>query len=811
VLRHFHAMINDLRSAFRQLSKAPAFAFMAILTLAIAIGLNTSIFTVVHALLLDPFPYPNADRLVQLRDQKPRVDAVMQTAHTGREFGAYHEQARSFNGLAALEMVSRNLTVGNQQPERVGGAKVTADFFTLLGVAPQLGRTLLPEEQGTGGPRVVVIGQQLWQNRFNRDPNIVGKTLELDAEPFTIVGVMPARFQYNATAFWFPFPFEMQNAAQRWYTVIGRLAPGATIASANAELKTIAARITQSRPEVTDYAGWTVIALPLRDALLGNVRTAVIVLSAAVGLVLLIACANVAGLLLVRSSARQREIAIRAAIGASRAHLLRQFLFESGVLAIIGGALGILIAAWGIEPLIKLLPEAGLLDGGIPAETSIHVSATVLLFAVAATFLTTLLFGLWPAWQASRTDAGLALRLGDRSGQTGRQRLRAALIVTEIALAVVLLAGAGLLLRSFAQLLSTDPGFRTERIVTARLNLPPARYDKPGAVAAFVERLTAQVATLPGVNAAAAVSHPPFSYADRFPFAIEGRTAPEQRLSANNRIVTPNYYDVMGIPLRRGRFFTEHDGAEKPGVTIINETMARRTWPDEDPIGKRIIVYIAGREFPMSVVGVVADSRQINLEEATAPEMNFPMAQMAMILRRMNLVVRANTDPNSLLSAIRTEVGRIDPQLPLYNITTMSAAVNDTLAVRRFAMAVLGLFAAVALLLALSGIYGVIAHAVAQRTHEIGIRMALGAAREDVLRMILGEGGRLALAGVVIGIGASFLLTQWLRALLYGVSATDPVTFLSVVLLLLFTAMFACWIPARRASRVDPMIALRSE
>lgn len=784
---------------------------MAILTLAVAIGLNTAIFSVVHALLLDPFPYPNAGRLVQLQNQKPRVDATVQTSHTGREFGAYHEQARSFAGLAAMEMVSRNVTVGNQQPERVAGAKVSADFFNVLGVAPQLGRPLLPEEQGTGGPRVVVIGQQLWQNRFNSDPNIVGKTLELDAEPFTIVGVMPARFQFNATTFWFPFPFEMQAAPQRWYTVIGRLAPGATIASANAELKTIAARIAQSRPEATEYAGWTVSALPLRDALLGNVRPAVIVLSVAVGLVLLIACANVAGLLLIRASARQREIAIRAAIGASRVHLLRQFLFESGVLAAIGGALGILIAAWSIDPLIKLLPAAGLIDGGIPAESSIHVSGPVLLFAVAATFVTTLLFGLWPAWHASRTDAGLALRLGDRSSHGGRQPLRATLIVTEIALAVVLLAGAGLLLRSFAHLLSTDPGFRTERVLTARLNLPPARYDKPGAVAGFAERLTAQVAALPGVNAAAAVSHPPFSYADRFPFAVEGKTTPEERLSANNRIVSPNYYDVMGIPLRRGRVFTEHDRADQPGVTIINESMARRTWADEDPIGKRIVVYVAGREFPMTVIGVVADSRQINLEEPTAPEMNFPIAQMGMILRRINLVVRTNTEPNSLVPALRGEVGRLDPQLPLYNITTMSAAVTDTLGVRRFAMAVLGLFAGVALLLALSGIYGVIAHAVAQRTHEIGIRMALGAAREDVLRMILGEGGRLALVGVAIGIGAAFLLTQWLRALLYGVSATDPVTFLAVALLLLFTAMFACWIPARRASRVDPMIALRSE
>src|SRR3954452_9323157 len=415
-------MIADLRSAFPKLSKSEELAFMANATLAIAIGLNTAIFTIVHALLLDPFPYPNSDRLVKLRQQKPHVEPEPRTNYTGKEFGAFREQARSFAGLAAMEPVSRNVTVSNQQPERVAGAKVTADFFTLLGVAPQLGRTLLPEEQGTGGPRVVVIGQQLWKSRFASDPNIVGRTLELDAEPFTIVGVMPARFQYAATAFWFPFPFEMQNAAQRWYTVIGRLAPGATIASANAELKTLAARFIRTQPGVADYSDWSAFALPLRDALLGNVRTAVIVLTAAVALVLLIACANVAGLLLVRASARQREIAIRAAIGASRAHLLRQFLFESAVLAAIGGALGILIAAWSIEPLIKLLPEAGLLDGGIPAESTIHVSVPVLLFAVGVTFVTTLLFGLWPAWQASRTDAGLAIRLGDRSGHGGRVR-----------------------------------------------------------------------------------------------------------------------------------------------------------------------------------------------------------------------------------------------------------------------------------------------------------------------------------------------------------------------------------------------------
>ena len=802
--------MNNLRFAIRQLLKAPGFAVLTVLTLAIAIGMNTAIFSIVHALLLDPFPYRDHQRLVQLRQQKLPADSAVQMQHTGREFGAYKEQARSFETLAAIENVSRNLTVGNEQPERAAGSKVTADFFTVLGVPPQLGRTLLPEEQGSGAPRVVVLAYDLWQSRFGGDPQIVGRTVELDTEPFTVVGVMPARFRYGGASFWFPFPFEIREAPQRWYPVIGRLASGASLAQANTELKTIAARITQAQPAAAEYAKWTVSALPLRDALLGNVRTAVFVLAGAVGIVLLIACANVAGLLLVRASTRQREIAIRAAIGATRRQLLRQFFVESALLAALGGSLGMLIAAWGVDGLVKLLPEAGLLDGGIPAEASIHISSPVLFFAVGVTFAATFLFGLWPAWQASGTDAGLALRVGER-GSSGRQPLRAALIVAEVALAVVLLASAGLLLRSFARLLQTDPGFRTERVLSMRLNLPPARYDKPGATARFAEQLTSDVRNLPGMQSVAAASHPPFSYADRWPFAVEGRTTPEQRMSADNRVVSPTYYDVMGIPLLRGRTFTEQDNAGQPGVAIVNEAMARRTWGDEDPIGKRIIVYVSGRELPMTVVGLVGDSRQMTLEQPVAPEMNFPIAQVGQVLRRFNLVVRAHAEPTSLVPAIRAAVWKLDPQLPLYNITTMEAAVQQTVSVRRFALFVLGLFAAVALLLALSGIYGVIGHAVAQRTREIGIRIALGAARRDVLRMILSEGGKLAAAGVVLGLVGSYVMTHFLRALLYGVTPTDPLTFALVAVLLLATALIACWIPARRASRVDPMIALRAE
>src|SRR4051812_40927811 len=781
-------MMTDLRYAFRQLIKAPGFTVLAVLTLALGIGMNTAIFSVVQALLLDPFPYRDHAQIVQLRQQKPSDNAV-QSQHTGREFGAYQEQGRSFQALAAIENVSRNLTVGNQQPERAAGEKVTADFFALLGVSPQIGRTLLPNDQGEGAARVVVLGHDVWQSRFARDPNVIGRVVELDTEPYTVVGVMPARFRYGGASFWFPFPFEMRQAVPRWYPVIARLAPGVSLASANAELATIAARFAKTQPATSDYANWTVSALPLRDALLGNVRTAVFVLVGAVAIVLLIACANVAGLLLVRASARQREIAIRAAIGATRRQLLRQFFVESALLAAIGGALGMLITAWGIDALVKLLPETGVLDGGIPAETSIHISAPVLFFAVGVTFAATFLSGLWPAWQASRTDGALAMRLGDRSGGSGRQPLRAVLIVGEVALAVVLLAGAGLLLRSFSQLVRTDPGFKTERVLSARLNLPPARYAEPGATVRFAEQLLGNLRELPGVQSVAAVSHPPFSYLDRWPFAVEGRTAPEERMSAANRVVSPNYYEVMGIPLRRGRAFTEQDTAGQPGVIIVNETMARRTWSDENPVGKRITVYVANREFPVTVVGVVADSRQMSLEEAVVPEMNFPMAQTANFLRRFNLIVRTQTEPISLLPAIRGAVAKFDPQLPLYNVLTIQGAVDESLSVRRFALYVLGLFAFVALILAVSGIYGVIGHAVNQRTREIGIRMALGAARRDVFRLILSEGGKLAVAGVVIGIVASYLVTQFLRSLLYGITPTDPLTFGAVGFLLLLTAL----------------------
>jgi putative ABC transport system permease protein len=368
-----------------------------------------------------------------------------------------------------------------------------------------------------------------------------------------------------------------------------------------------------------------------------------------------------------------------------------------------------------------------------------------------------------------------------------------------------------LLLRSFSQLVGTDPGFRTERVLSTRLNLPPTRYNKPGATVRFAEQLLGGVRELPGVQSAAAVSHPPFSYLDRWPFAVEGRTAPEQRLSAANRIVSPNYYEVMGIGLRRGRAFTDQDVAGQPGVVVVNETMARRTWGEEDPIGKHIVVYIAGREFPMTVVGVVADSRQMSLEEPVVPEMNFPMAQAGNFLRRFNLIVRTQTEPTSLLPSIRGAVAKLDPQLPLYNVLTIQSAVDQSLSVRRFALYVLGLFASVALVLAISGIYGVIGHAVNQRMREMGIRVALGAARRDVFKLILGEGGKLAVIGVAIGIVASYLVTQFLRTLLYGITPTDPATFGAVAVLLLLTALLACYFPARRASRVDPMIALRVE
>jgi putative ABC transport system permease protein len=809
---------HDLRSGARMLVKNPSFTAVTVLTLALGIGANTAIFSVVNAVLLDPFPYKEHNRLVQVRQDRPKAGVTQAGLHAGPEFLAYREQAKSFEQMAAVETVSRNITVGGEEPERVFGAKVSADFFSMLGVAPQLGRALLVEEHGPGGRASIVIGSGLWQRRFGSDPKILGRTIELDGEPYTVVGVMPSRFRYGATEFWFPFPFDLSQPprTQRWYQALARLKSGISLDQANAELQTIARRIEQDHVSTNpEYAGWNVSALLLRDAFLGSVRPAVLALAGAVGLVLLIACANVSSLLLARATARQHEVTIRAAIGAGRGRLVRQFLTESALLGLAGGGVGLLLGAWGVDGLRALIPTGGFLVGGnIPTEAVISVSTPALVFTAAVSLVTVFLFGLWPALQASRVELGTALREGGRTGagSRARQRTRSLLVMSEIALAVVLLVSTGLLLRSFIGLMQVDPGFNPENVLTMRFNLPPGKYRTGAERATFFQQLIEQVRTVPGIESAAVASHPVFGFSEQWNFALEGQTAPEQRLSADSRTVSPDYHQLMGIPLVKGRFFTEQDREGQPSVAVINETMARRFWSDRDPIGQRFLLYIGSAgPFPQTVVGVVRDSLQVSFDQPVAPEMNFPMAQAAGVYRRMNLIVRTKVEPTSLVEAIRRQVWQLDKQLPMYGISTMREALDTSVGSRRFALWLLALFAGVALILALAGIYSITAYAVEQSTHEIGIRLALGAQAHDVLKLIVGKGLKLACVGVGVGLLAATGLTQFVSSLLYGVSATDPVTFAGIALVVAGVALLACYIPARRATRVDPMVALRYE
>jgi len=808
---------KDLRYGARMLVKKPGFTIVAILTLGLGIGSNTAIFSVVDAVLLNPFPYREHTQIVQIRQHRPQVGVSNQTLHAGPEFLAYREQARSFEQIAAVETVSRNITVGGEEPERLFGAKVSEDFFSLLGVPPLSGRTLLADEQGAGGRPSIVIGYAFWQRRFGGDTSVIDRVIELDGEPYTIVGIMPQRFSLQGTEFWFPFPFDLSQPprTQRWYGVLARMKPGVSLSQANAELQTISHNIEQDNLSGhAEYSNWNVSAVLLRDAFLGSVRPAVLILFAAVGIVLLIACANVASLLLARASARQSEVAIRSAMGASRGRLLLQFLTESTLLALAGGGLGLLLGAWGVDGLRRLIPTGNLATGNIPSEAVISLSPTVLIFTAVTALSTVLLFGLWPSLQTTRIDLSMVLNEAGRrgTGSLARRRAHNIMVVTEIALALVLLIGAGLLLQSFAALTRVDLGFNPENAMTMRFNLPPGKYRTGEEKATFYQQLIDQVQSLPGVENVAVASHPPFWYTERWNFAIEGQTAAEQRQSADYRVVSPDYYRLMGIPLLKGRNFNQQDVEGQPSVAIINETMARRFWGDADPVGQRFQLYIGNAgPFPQTIIGVVRDARQIAPNQAVEPEMNFAMSQAAGAFRRMNLIVRTKVEPTSLVETIRQQVWQLDKQLPMYSVSTMRESVDSSISSERFALWLLALFAGIALLLALIGIYGVIAYTVSQRTREIGIRLALGATSQDILKMILGQGIRLAIIGVAAGLAGAFALTRLMESLLFEVSATDPFTFVGVSLLLVLIALAACYIPARRATRVEPNEALRYE
>jgi predicted permease len=807
---------QDFRFAGRVLSKNPGFTAVAVLTLALGIGINTAIFSVVNAILLRPLPYKDPDQLVLLNHNYPKIDLKASVSAPG--YKHYRETAKSFEGLAAMSFWSANIT-GEGEPERLQGMMTSANLFPLLRAEAARGRVLLPEEEEAGRDRVAVITDGLWRRRFGADPNLVGKNVSLNGESYQIVGVMPPDFQFGrevgmAIEIWSPLSFtpqqlSMDNIGRENLFVLARLKPGVSFEQAQGEMNAIADALRgQLMPGLT-VNDWGLKLTPMAEQVVGDIRPMLWMLLGAVGLVLLIACANVANLLLARSAARHKEIAIRTALGAGRGRVIRQLLTESVLLAVVGGALGLLLATWGVDLLLSLN------ESKIPRASEVGVDLWVLGFTVGVSLLTGVLFGLAPALQASKVDLHDALKEGGRSGSGGMKRgARSVLVVAEMALALVLLIGAGLLIKSFAQLQQVNPGFRPEGVLSMQLTLPEAKYKEPRQRQEFYRQLMERVRALPGVEAAGATNVLPLSGQNQSgSFNIEGRPVPQGQSPPHGDrwLVTADYFRTMNIPLVRGRYFTEQDGPDAPGVAMVDETMARKYWPGEDPVGKRITFETGPDNQPRwrEIVGLVGHVRHKDLEGESRVQYYAPLMQ------RPNsgifLAVRTSGDPESLSPAVRGVVREMDKDLPVYKVTTMRQLVSDSMAQRRFSMLMLGIFAVVALVLASVGLYGVLAYSVTQRTREIGVRMALGAQTRDVLKMIVGQGMALALAGVGIGLVIAFAATRLMSSLLYGVTATDPSVFAGVAVLLAGVAFLACYVPARRATRVDPMEALRYE
>ena len=801
---------QDIRYGVRTLLKRPGFTSVALVTLALGIGANTAIFSVVNAVLLRPLPYPEPDRLVRLYEKETDAATPSERLEVApANFLDWRRQSRTLAEIAAWGEEEQALA-GRERAEPVRAAFVTANFFAVLGVRPLHGRAFTPEEDQPGRETVALLGHGLWQRRFGGDPRLVGQRVQLDGEHYTVVGIMPAGFQYpRAAEIWTPLalnPNQTQTREAHFLQVIARLRPEASPAQARAEMETIAAGLEQQYPATNK--NWRVNVVPLLEDEVGPVSRTLLVLFGAVGLVLLIACVNVASLLLARAATRQTEIAIRTALGASRWRIVRQLLTESAVLALLGGGGGLLLALWGTDALLALSPAE------IPRLQQSSVDGRVLAFALVLTFVTGLLCGLIPALQASRSDLQEALKEGGRraSGGATRARIFGALVVAETALALVLLVGAGLLARSFLRLRGVETGIEAANVLTVEINLPSARYggeDWKARRLNFYGQVLERIKALPGVVAAGAIDSLPLSGDQRgWTFRKEGQTlAPAERPVAGFQVATADYFRAMGIRLRRGRAFTAADADGAPPVVIINESFARRFYPNEDPLGRRIII----RNQPQAceIVGVVNDVRHFGPDQAAAPEMYVPYQQFA--IGAVPLVIRTELEPQALIGAVTREIQAVDRGVAVGKVRTMTQMMSAALAERRFALSLLGIFASVALALAAVGLYGVMAFAVAARTHEFGIRMALGAQARDVLRLVFRQGAALALTGVSVGLVASIALTRLMKSLLFGVSATDPLTFAGVASLLVAVALLACYVPARRATRVDPLVALRYE
>ncbi|MET0649707.1 MAG: ABC transporter permease [Pyrinomonadaceae bacterium] len=809
---------KDVQYAARVLLKSKGFTAVAVIAIALGVGANTAIFSVVNAVLLKPLNYRNPGQLVLINHNYPKLDLKASVSAPG--FAYYRDNAKSFSEMAAATSWSVNLT-GEGDPERLQGMTATPNLFALLGAEAAAGRAFTAEEGQVGNNKVVVLGDAFWRRRFG-GVEVVGKNLMLNGEPYTVVGVMPPGVDFGrewsgqAPDLWSPIAFTPQQLdantglTNEYLGVLARLRDGVSEQQAQAELDAIAADLRRQYMPGADASNWGLLITRFDEFVVGKIRTPLLILLGAVAFVLLIACANVANLMLARAAVRQKEIAVRTALGASRWRVVRQLLTESVLLSLAGGAVGLLLALWGVDLLLKLNEHK------IPRAAEIGLDSRVLLFTLGVSVLTGLVFGLAPAFQTSTANLHDTLKEGGRSsGQLGvRRGLRNVLVVVEMAFAVVLLVGAGLLIRSFVELQRVNPGFQPEGVLSMLVSLPMNKYKEGTQRAAFDRQLLEEVRGVAGVKSAATITSLPMSgWNQSGSFRIEGRqVAPGESAPHGARLMaSEDYFQTMGIPLVKGRYLDARDTAEAPGVAVVSEKLAQKYWPGEDPVGKRI-TFEGGQQQPRwrEVVGVVGHTRNEGLEGESRGQYYVPYVQ-----RPNNadlfLVVRTDGDPAALAPAVRSRIASVDRDLPVYKVMTMEKMVSDSLAQRRFSMFLFGVFAALALALAVVGLYGVMSYSVTQRTHEIGLRMALGAQGRDVLRMVVGQGMGLVALGLVIGLAGAFGLTRYMESLLYGVSAVDPLTYAGIAVILGAVALLASYIPARRATKVDPMVALRYE
>ena len=804
-------LLQDLRYGARMLLKKPGFTLIAVITLALGIGVNSAIFSVVNALLVRPLPFDNLDRIVALWEKVPSR-GVERNETAAANYLDWSAQQTSFEHTGLYSWWSANLT-GVENPENIQGYLITASLFDVVGVRPLHGRAFTAEEEQPGKDDVVILNHGLWRRRFGGDPGVIGKTISINGAPRTVVGVMPPEYNFpRGGELLAPLALtqrQAQNRVAHYLLAVARLKPGVSIAQAQAELDTIMTRLERQYPNTNTGRGLGVFPL-LRDTV-RDYRPALLTLMGLVGFVLLIACANVANLLLARAAVRDREMAIRAALGASRWRVARQLFTESILLALIGGALGVLLALWAGDLIRSAIPAEYM--NFIPGWKLIGVDLRVLAFTFALSTLTGLLFGLAPALQASKPDLNVALKEGGKSsGGFAKRRLRSALVIAEVALSFMLLIGAGLMMKSFIRLIGADPGFSADGALTMELSLPRAKYGEAGRRATFYQQLLEQVESLPGVESAGVVNHLPLGGSNTSSsFLVEGvpEPPPGQDFDVRYRVCSPHYFRALGMTLREGRAFTDQDKAGGQPVVIVNETLARKYWPNESAVGKRIrFTGDPARNPWMQVVGVVRDVKhELNL--AVTPECYLPHAQDAW--DDMVLVARTRADSAAMTSAIRSVVSKLDKDQPVSRIRTVERIRSESVMIQRHLVIAMGVFALLALSLAAIGLYGVMSYAVSQRTNEIGLRMALGAMPRDVLKLVVGHGIALVFIGMAIGLIASLALSRLIEKLLFGVSPTDSLTFGATALLLTIVALLACWIPARRATKVDPMVALRYE